>query len=77
MTGHLKMLRSSCAMNNAAGAASRFPAQASKFICTHLTPTPPPSTSNPSANPHSRLLRGQRGDLADSDLVNLKCMRSG
>lgn len=53
MTGHLKMLQSPRAMNNAEGAASRFPAQASKFIGTppapnpKLKPTPPQSPAGP------------------------------
>lgn len=65
MTGHLKMLQSPSAMNNAEGAASRFPAQASKFICTPLTPT-----SNP--NPTRTVSCGAQGGTS----LTLTCSNS-
>lgn len=74
MTGHLKMLQSPSTMNNAEGAASRFPAQASKFICAPLAPT-----SNPKPNSHSSPagLKGRGGDQPDADLVKLNYIQLG
>lgn len=68
MTGHLKMLQSPRAMNNAEGAASRFPAQASKFIGTPpptRTPPPPPTPTPP---------QSPAGLTLTSDLVKLNLL---
>lgn len=70
MTGHLKMLQSPSAMNNAEGVASRFPAQASKFICTPSSPPPLTPTRAVSCGAEER-------EQSDADLVTLNSKWSG